>query len=88
MQMQLYFQAVKTAYRNSACVLSSTPIILLDEPTSALDQTNATRIILELSHLAKNQNKTIVMVTHDLALAAHADNRLVLKNLTDSGKSL
>lgn len=68
--------------------LSSAPIILLDEPTSALDQTNATKIILELSDLAKNQNKTIVMVTHDLALAAHADNRLVLKGPTDSGKSL
>jgi ATP-binding cassette subfamily B protein len=40
--------------------MSDHPIILLDEPTSALDQTNATEIILELSHLAKNQNKTIV----------------------------
>ncbi|EPP6614993.1 ATP-binding cassette domain-containing protein, partial [Acinetobacter baumannii] len=68
--------------------LSSAPIILLDEPTSALDQTNATKIILELSDLAKKQNKTIVMVTHDLALAAHADSRLVLKGPTDSGKSL
>ena len=37
--------------------LSSAPIILLDEPTSALDQTNATKIILELSDLAKTRIK-------------------------------
>ena len=60
--------------------LSSAPIILLDEPTSALDQTNATKIILELSDLAKNQNKTIVMVTHESEIAQWADRTIYLRD--------
>lgn len=69
--------------------LSTAPVILLDEPTSALDHANTTKLMLELRDLAKNQNKTIVIVTHDLTLAAGADSRLTLDGITtDSGRSL
>lgn len=68
--------------------LSKAPVILLDEPTSALDYANTKKLILELHDLAKHQNRTIVIVTHYLALAAEADSRLVLAAITDSGSAL
>ena len=63
--------------------LSSAPIILLDEPTSALDQTKALKLLEALTHLAHNQEKTIIIVTHDKALAAKADAQLELTLNTD-----
>ncbi|WP_445115296.1 ATP-binding cassette domain-containing protein [Acinetobacter sp. WZC-1] len=68
--------------------LSSAPVILLDEPTSALDHVNTTRLMHELNDLARNQNKTIVIVTHDLVLAAGADSRLALDAINDAGRYL
>ena len=62
--------------------LAPTPVILLDEPTSALDESNATHLMLALLELARNRNLTLVMVTHDLALAARANARLELKPVT------
>mgnify|MGYP001285159494 FL=1 len=54
-----------------------TPIILLDEPISALDiyyQMNILKLLKSLS----NQGKTVVIVLHDLNLAARFCNRLLL----------
>ena len=59
--------------------LVAAPVILLDEPTSALDEATATRLVLALSELARDLSLTIIMVTHDQALAEHADARLELK---------
>ncbi|MGO1473336.1 MAG: ATP-binding cassette domain-containing protein [Psychrobacter sp.] len=63
--------------------LSSAPIILLDEPTSALDQAKALKLLDALTHLAHHQEKTIIIVTHDKALAAKADAQLELTLNTD-----
>jgi len=59
--------------------LAPAPVILLDEPTSALDDATATRLVMELRELAHDRGLTLVMVTHDLALASRADARLELK---------
>lgn len=58
--------------------LSPAQVILLDEPTSALEDTMAERVWKELELLAHVEGKTIVIVTHDLHLAARADNRHLL----------
>jgi ABC-type transport system involved in cytochrome bd biosynthesis fused ATPase/permease subunit len=68
--------------------LSPAPVILLDEPTSALDQIKATKLIESLEHLARNQDKTIIIVTHDKALATKASAHLELKRKTTSGELL
>ncbi|MGO2233556.1 ABC transporter ATP-binding protein [Marinomonas sp. UCMA 3892] len=68
--------------------LSPAPVILLDEPTSALDQIKATKLIESLEHLARNQDKTIIIVTHDKALATKASAHLELKRKTASGELL
>lgn len=46
-----------------------TPILLLDEPTSSLDIAHQLEIMELLSTINKEQNKTIIIVVHDLNLA-------------------
>ncbi|WP_211371604.1 ATP-binding cassette domain-containing protein [Altericroceibacterium indicum] len=62
----------------SRAYLSSAPLLLLDEPTSALDADTSRRVVDELRQLAKSTGKVIVMVTHDPAMAARADEILPL----------
>lgn len=48
-------------------------VILADEPTGNLDSKTGGSVMDFLRKLNKEQNKTIVMVTHDDKLATHAD---------------
>jgi len=47
-------------------------IIWADEPTGALDSTNAEEIMSLLRQVNQQNGQTIVMVTHDARMAAHA----------------
>jgi iron complex transport system ATP-binding protein len=53
-----------------------TPIILLDEPTAFLDFPSKVEILKLLGHLAKETDKTIILSTHDLELAARLADSL------------
>ncbi len=54
--------------------------VLADEPTGNLDEATATETIALLSTLVRSRGATLVMVTHDLALAATADRILELRD--------
>ncbi len=54
------------------------PIILLDEPTAFLDIESRIEIMNLLHELAINQNKTILLSTHDIDLALLLADRLWL----------
>lgn len=54
-----------------------TDILLLDEPTTYLDLAHQLDVLQVLEKLNKKQNKTIVMVLHDLNHAARFSNYLV-----------
>ena len=55
------------------------PVLLFaDEPTGSLDETTGSTIIDLMFELAKQQNTTLVLVTHDPSLAARCDRQLVL----------
>jgi lipoprotein-releasing system ATP-binding protein len=53
-------------------------VLLADEPTGNLDKANGNEIIALLRRLNREQNLTIVMVTHDRELAAAADRTITL----------
>lgn len=53
-------------------------LILADEPTGNLDSKTGKVIFDLLHHLAKSQNTTIIVVTHDLAIAGKTDAKFKL----------
>jgi lipoprotein-releasing system ATP-binding protein len=54
--------------------------VLMDEPTGNLDRDNAERIEALLSELNRELDISIVVVTHDMAIAEKMDRILVLEN--------
>jgi lipoprotein-releasing system ATP-binding protein len=52
------------------------PLVLADEPTGSLDSRSSEQVFLILEDLVRKRGKTVVAVTHDLALAARMDRRL------------
>ena len=63
-----------------ARALSNDPVFLLaDEPTGNLDSRNSVEII-ELLRSLNRDGKTIIMVTHEPDIAAHAQSRLVMRD--------
>jgi peptide/nickel transport system ATP-binding protein len=62
-------------------VLPRPLLLVADEPTSALDVTIQKRILDLLSRLQRDLNISLLLITHDLAIAAErADSLVVLKD--------
>jgi lipoprotein-releasing system ATP-binding protein len=59
-------------------IIAQPQLLLADEPTGNLDQGTGEEIIRILRTLNREQNVTIVMVTHDMAIAAQADRTVRL----------
>ena len=55
-------------------------ILFCDEPTGALDSENSKKILLLLEKLAREDKKTIVIVTHNNEIIKMADRVYTLKN--------
>ena len=56
------------------------PIVLADEPTGNLDSRNGALVLEMLRSLNRAEGATLILVTHDAALASQADRRIVLKD--------
>lgn len=61
-----------------------TPVLLLDEPTSHLDLKHQIRIFDLLKQMQREQCKTVLLVTHDLNLAAQYCDKVLLLGLDGS----
>lgn len=63
-------------------------LLLADEPTSALDVTTQAQIVKEMLNLRKNFGTSLIMVTHNLGVAAYmSDYIIVMKDgmIVDEG---
>jgi ABC-type lipoprotein export system ATPase subunit len=56
------------------------PLLLLDEPTGALDRVSAAQVMDLIQELRARYHLTVLMVTHDLSVAAYADRVLTLRD--------
>jgi ABC-type lipoprotein export system ATPase subunit len=64
-----------------AVALANHPgLLLADEPTGALDRENAEQVMTLLHDLQERLGLTILMVTHDMKIASHADRVLTLRD--------
>lgn len=66
-------------------------LLLADEPTSALDVVTQKKIVEELLYVRENFDTAILLVTHNLAMAAHmADQLIVMKKgrIVDRGQAM
>ena len=63
-------------------------LVLADEPTGNLDSARGRDITLMLRDVAHENHQTVVVVTHDLRVASHADRLIVLLDgrVTYNGK--
>ncbi len=60
--------------------ITKPPILLADEPTGNLDGKTGTQVLEILLELNRREGATLVLVTHDPALAAHADRIITLRD--------
>jgi putative ABC transport system ATP-binding protein len=56
------------------------PILLADEPTANIDSATATQILQLFRELAKQQNRALVIVTHDPKVRAITDRVLLMRD--------
>lgn len=61
-------------------LITSPRIILADEPTGALDSVSSRKLLDKFYALNKEENKTILMVTHDVNAASFARRILFIKD--------
>src|SRR5262245_36279318 len=62
----------------AAALITDPPILLLDEPTIGLDVQTARTVKEWIAQLAHEQGKTIVLTTHQLALAQELSDRIAI----------
>jgi len=55
-------------------------ILLVDEPTGQLDQDSGVKIVELIRRIAKDQNKTVLLVTHDIEIHKFADRVIKLRS--------
>lgn len=64
-----------------ARALAGSPsIVFADEPTGALDQTTGQEVMQLLTAVAANNGTTLVVVTHDVAVASWLDRRVEIRD--------
>jgi len=61
-------------------LMNSPRVLFADEPTGNLDAETGQQIMGVLEELHRQHGQTVIMVTHDRALARRADRVLVLRN--------
>ncbi|WP_434699792.1 ATP-binding cassette domain-containing protein [Trueperella pyogenes] len=75
-----------------AMAMSCQPSLLIaDEPTTALDATVQRRIVDLMMNATQQHGTSLLMITHDMALAAHTAQRLIVMRqgeIVEEGRTL
>lgn len=61
-------------------LLNKPKVLLADEPTGNLDSTNSQAIIALFEKIRRDYGTTVIIVTHDAAVARRADREIVMKD--------
>lgn len=61
-------------------IVCDQPIILADEPTGSLDADNKENVMTILMHLCKEENKMVIIVTHDMDIAKQCDRIVSMRD--------
>ena len=61
-------------------LINNPSIILADEPTGNLDSKNSDEIVTLLKSYNKQYKQTIIMITHDIEIAKHADRVITISD--------
>jgi ABC-2 type transport system ATP-binding protein len=73
-----YSRGMQQKVAVSAALITDPPIILLDEPTLGLDVEAARTFRDWITHLARDEGKTIVLTTHQLGVAQELSDRIAV----------
>ena len=74
------FRRGTTARGHRPCILDPPKILFADEPTGNLDRRTGDKIADLLFSLNRDYGTTLILVTHDLTLAARCQRRLKLSD--------
>ncbi|GAB6899342.1 ABC transporter ATP-binding protein [Kineosporia succinea] len=55
-------------------------VLFADEPTGALDSVNGEAVMAEMVRVARGAGTTVLIVSHDARVAAHADREVVVRD--------
>ena len=67
-------------------IIKKSNIVLADEPTESLNQGLSHEIIQLLTNIAKQENKTLIMVTHDTSLTQYFDVHIDVSDFLKEAK--
>ena len=61
-------------------LINNPDLLLADEPTGSLDSANAAQVLDLISEIRRERGLTVVMVTHDAGVSAHADRLVPMRD--------
>lgn len=70
----------KQRVASARAIITDPKLVLADEPTGALDSKAARMLLERFNYLNKEQNATIMMVTHDSFTASYASRVIFIKD--------
>ncbi len=68
-------------------MINKPELLIADEPTSSLDQQNRDNFMSELMAMAKDNNVTLLFVSHDMSLAKYFERIDALSDINAAGES-